>query len=93
MKKELRNILVPVDFNEPSIKALKYAYNLAKEMNGELIILHVIQTPGILADFFSNGDQLVQLTNQIRDKLLDLKSTIPQTTVFLILPAVILNFL
>lgn len=35
MQKELKNILVPVDFNEPSLKALKYAYNLAKDFKGD----------------------------------------------------------
>lgn len=75
MQKELKNILVPIDFNEPSVKALKYAYNLAMELKGEVIMLHVLQTPGILADFLSKGDKLVQLTNQIRDKLLELKQS------------------
>jgi nucleotide-binding universal stress UspA family protein len=78
MQKELKNILVPIDFNEPSVKALNYAYNLAKDLKGEVIMLHVLQTPGILADFLSKGDQLVQLTNQIRDKLLELKQSYEQ---------------
>ncbi len=69
MKKELKNILVPVDFDAPSLNALKYAYHFAKNLNGELILLSVIETPGLLADFFSSGDSLVKLTNQYKEKL------------------------
>ena len=35
-------ILVPVDFFETSVSALRYATSLAKEVNGELVVLHVI---------------------------------------------------
>lgn len=69
MKKELKNILVPVDFNEPSIKAVKYAYNLALELKADIILLHVMQTSGLISDFFSKGDYLIKMTDQAKDKL------------------------
>lgn len=69
MKKELKNILVPVDFNEPSLKATKYAYNLATNLEAEIILLYVLQTSGLVADFFSKGDNLVKMANQAKDKL------------------------
>ncbi len=78
MKKELRNILVPVDFKEPSIHALHYARNLAEKLNGDLLLLNVIETPGLLAEFFSSGDHLVKITDQAKDKLLELSKTISE---------------
>ena len=69
MKKELKNILVPVDFNEPSLKAVQYAYNLASKLKAEIILLHVLQTTGLINDFFSNGDYLIKMTDQAKDKL------------------------
>lgn len=72
MKKELKKILVPVDFKEPSVKALKYAYNLALRIKSDIILFHVIPTAGILTDFFADGDHLVKMTSTIKDKLSEL---------------------
>ena len=69
MKKELKNILVPVDFKEPSLKALLYAKNLANSINADIILLHVVSTPGWVADFFTRGGELVDITNSIKDKM------------------------
>ncbi|WP_462279991.1 universal stress protein [Salinivirga cyanobacteriivorans] len=71
MEKKLKNILVPVDFQKPSEQALRYAVNMGRQFNLEITILHVIETPGILSEFFgkSNTEELVKLTNQIKDKL------------------------
>ena len=69
MKKELKNILVPIDFESPSSSALKFALNFARENNSKITIVNVLETPGILSDFFSSGDQIVKLANQIKDKL------------------------
>lgn len=76
MKKELNKILVPVDFNEQSKKAVLYALNLAKNFNGEILLLHVINTPGFLADFFSKGDHLVRITDQAKNKMSEIKHNI-----------------
>ena len=76
MKKELKNILVPVDFKEPSLKAVNYAYNLAVQLNAEIILLHILQTSGLIADFFSNGNELVKMTNKAKDKLLDIVDSV-----------------
>ena len=69
MIKDLKNILVPIDFKEPSLKAFRYACNLASKLGGKVILLHVLQTPGILADFFAKGNALVQMTDDIKNKL------------------------
>jgi nucleotide-binding universal stress UspA family protein len=76
MKKELSYILVPVDFNAPSVQAFRYAYNLSKQIGGKIVLLNIIQTPGILSDFFSKGEQLVQLSNLVKDKLSELQKQV-----------------
>jgi len=75
MKKELKNILVSIDFKDPSVQALKYANNLAKKLDSSIVLLHVIETPGILSEYFSSGDQLVKLTDKAKDKLSELSDT------------------
>ncbi|PLX20536.1 MAG: hypothetical protein C0597_04075 [Marinilabiliales bacterium] len=69
MKKELKNILVPVDFNESSFHALLFASSIAKKINAKLIILYVIQIPGFLMDIFTSGEELVKLTDKTKEKL------------------------
>jgi universal stress protein A len=39
----LTRILVPVDFSEPSRKALHYALSLAKSFNAQIRLLHVVE--------------------------------------------------
>jgi universal stress protein A len=46
----IKRILVPVDFSEPSKKALQYAITLAGEFGAELSLLHVIQPYPIVPD-------------------------------------------
>jgi nucleotide-binding universal stress UspA family protein len=72
MKKELKNILVPIDFNEPSLKAAEFAANLAKRIDGDIFLLNVIETPGLLADFLASGNHLVRLVDQAKEKLQDI---------------------
>ncbi len=69
MEKVLKDILVPIDFEKPSLNALKFAANFAKESNSKITILNVLETPGILSEFFASNDQIVKLVNQIKDKL------------------------
>jgi nucleotide-binding universal stress UspA family protein len=76
MKKDLKNILVPIDFHKPSIEALKYAYNLSKKIKSDIVVVNIIETPGLLSDFFSKGDQLVQITNNAKDKLTEIISSL-----------------
>lgn len=42
---EVQKILVPIDFSEPSAKALLYGKALARIFGGSLHVLHVIETP------------------------------------------------
>jgi len=77
--KDYTTILVPVDFNEPSLKAAQYAAQLAGSQNGELILMNVIETPGLLMEFFSSGDELVNITNQSKDKLQKIANSLQET--------------
>jgi len=74
--KDYTTILVPVDFNEPSLKATEYAAQLADSQNGEVILMNVFETPGFLMEFFSSGDELVKITSKAKDKLLELASSL-----------------
>lgn len=76
MIKDYKIILVPVDFNDPSLKAANYAAQLASGQNGEVILLNVFETPGLLFDFFSSGDELVKITNLAKDKLQELANSL-----------------
>lgn len=78
MKQELKSILVPVDFKEPSIRAVKFAYRLSERFSGELLLLNVLETPGLLSDFFASGDHLVKITDQAKDRLNELAGSIRQ---------------
>lgn len=67
---------MPVDFNDPSLKAANYAAHLANGQNGEIVLLNVIETPGLLYDFFSSGEELVKITNLAKDKLQELANSL-----------------
>ncbi len=72
MEKDLERILLPVDFKEASLNALEYASNLCIKNKGTLELLHVIETSGVLSEFFSSGDHLVKVTDKAKEKMLKL---------------------
>jgi len=41
----IQRILVPTDFSEPAASALKWATTLAKDLGGQLFLLHVVPEP------------------------------------------------
>lgn len=45
----MKKILCTTDFSKNAEKALRYAYSLSKQINSELIVLHVYDTPTILS--------------------------------------------
>jgi nucleotide-binding universal stress UspA family protein len=67
-----RKILIPVDFKTPSVQAVHYAAYLAEKSKAGLVLLYVIDTPGLLAQFFASTDHLVKITDQAKEKLLGL---------------------
>ena len=86
MKKNIQKILTPVDFKEPSIKAVQYAANLAAKTEADLTLLYVIDTPGLLNQFFQSSDHLVKITEQAKEKLIEIagqvKNEVPEIEVF-----------
>ena len=69
----LRRILVPVDFSEPSLKALPYAISLAKQFKGELVLVHIVEQIVYPGDWmippFPTGDFATESREQLIEKL------------------------
>ena len=47
---KIKEILVPIDFSEPSLKALKYAVAFAEQFGAHVALLHVVE-PVVVPDF------------------------------------------
>jgi universal stress protein A len=66
-----RRILVPTDFSQRSRLAIDYAVELARRMNGQLTLLHVIPEPSAL-DYNMGGfppEELAQAEEEAKQKL------------------------
>jgi universal stress protein A len=67
----LKNILVPLDFSETSLKALQYAVSFAKQFGAKLTLLHVVQSPAYTVDFSYypplRPEQLAGIEKQLED--------------------------
>lgn len=68
MIQSTNKILVPIDFSEQSLIALEQSYNLAREYNAEITLLHVIEEGGMLAKFFSK-EQHEDMKKKIQEQL------------------------
>jgi universal stress protein A len=68
---QLKNILVPLDFSETSLKSLQYAVAFAKQFGAKLTLLHVVQAPVYTVDFSYypplRPDQLAGVENQLEE--------------------------
>ena len=51
---ELKNILLPADFSEPSLEATEYAVDLVKQFGSKLHLLHVIEDPVVYLPMFES---------------------------------------
>jgi nucleotide-binding universal stress UspA family protein len=51
---DLKNLLLPVDFSEPSLKATEYALSLAHKFGATLHLLHVIEDPVVYLPMFES---------------------------------------
>jgi nucleotide-binding universal stress UspA family protein len=75
MSKDLQRILVPVDFSPPSEAAVRYASRLARQLDAELLLLHVYPIPGyVLPDGFvaAGPEVLGDIEAKSKDALLHL---------------------
>ncbi len=79
-KKMKRNkILVAVDFEEQSIKALQQSYHLAKLFDAELLLFHVVEETGILKNFFSHNEYNKKVLQKAKERLNKLEKTTRNT--------------
>jgi nucleotide-binding universal stress UspA family protein len=80
----VNKLLIPIDFSAESEKALRYASSVAKQINAELIALHVIENPtaeqSVLSliyppegwPFFDENPAVRPLDTLLRERALDL---------------------
>ena len=62
----IKRILVPVDFSEPSRKALHYAVYFAKQFNAEILLLHVVEPSPPPPDYLAVNSS--SLENSLREE-------------------------
>ena len=68
MAKSAKNkIVVPVDFSEQSLIALGQSYNLAREYNAEILLLHVMEEGGFIR--IATAKQLTDMKKELQKKL------------------------
>ena len=57
----MKRILVPVDFSEYSVEALRVAAKKKKKNNFEIILLHLLELPHQTADAYGNGNSIPEI--------------------------------
>jgi nucleotide-binding universal stress UspA family protein len=55
MLRKLKKILCPIDFSDDALAALDYAADFARQNDGQLILLHVVDNP--VADLYGPSGQ------------------------------------
>jgi universal stress protein A len=79
---KLKKILVPIDFSEPSRKALQYAISFAKQFSAEISLLHVVETvPMPEAVVTDSGLMNLQLRDVAKTQLAKWRKEIPYAAV------------
>jgi nucleotide-binding universal stress UspA family protein len=71
----MKRILVPVDFSDYSIEALKIAAQIAKKNKCQIILLHLLELPHQGTDAFGNGNSIPEIVffkNKAIEKLEEL---------------------
>jgi nucleotide-binding universal stress UspA family protein len=71
----MKRILVPVDFSEYSVEALKVAAQIARKNNYEIVVLHLLELPHGGSDDFGHGSSIPEIIffkNKAIEKLEDL---------------------
>jgi universal stress protein A len=70
---QMKNILVPLDFSEMSLKSLQYAVPFAKQFGAKLTLVHVVEAPSHAADSsfpaLVSRDKLAAVEKQIEDMI------------------------
>jgi nucleotide-binding universal stress UspA family protein len=87
MENRANKILVPVDFGEQSLIALDQSYNIARMVNAEIIILHVITENNALWGLFGKKEQS-DFVEKLKVKLTEFASFIEQKSGVKVIPMV-----
>lgn len=64
-----KDILVPVDFKQPSVNAMRLALKMAPFVNGKVHLLHILPVGGVLSELFESKTQVVDLTTSAMEKI------------------------
>ncbi|UCH15157.1 MAG: universal stress protein [Bacteroidales bacterium] len=67
------NILVPVDFREESLSALRFAVKIAQSIEGKIVMLYVIEEQGFFTNIVLSEEQREMIHKSAADKLKALK--------------------
>jgi universal stress protein A len=85
----LKNILVPLDFSEMSLKSLQYAVPLAKQFGAKVTLLHVLKAPVHFRDAkylaYLEKEQLAVIEKQLDEMIppgLTVETAVRQSFVF-----------
>lgn len=77
----IKNILVPLDFSDPSMRALDYATELAKPFGATLTVLHVLEPIAYAspADLYAGvaaqlGDLITEQRRSARERMAELQA-------------------
>jgi nucleotide-binding universal stress UspA family protein len=73
MTQNSNKILVPIDFQEPSLNALDHSYELARLFDAELILLYVIEVTGVFGKLRSPEDYVNSVIKEAREKFDELE--------------------
>ena len=68
----MKRILVPTDFSENAEHALKVAAQIARDTNGEIFLVHMLEIPSQMADAVSGGAAIPEIAlfiNKAHEKL------------------------
>jgi nucleotide-binding universal stress UspA family protein len=57
----MKRILIPIDFSEYSMEALKVGAKIARTYNYEIILLHILELPHKTSDIFGAGSSIPEI--------------------------------
>ncbi len=67
--KQANKILVPVDFREESLAALKFAVKIARSVDAKIVMLYVIEEQGFFTNMILSEEQCKMIHDNAVDKL------------------------